>query len=737
MNRIRRELIENLFEYLDTGVFNNRSNETYVKAYGTVLELADQEDFSELLYNYYIDTIKNYTIENVKKSLSEQTGETFLSNLVKRWENHKILVYWMRKIFMYLDKYHVKNTQSTPLFQVGLEIFREEIFEGIAGHLRGVIIEQIRKEREGQLIDRNLLKEVLLCFVQVGLTEVSIEKIIEKGDDGKREKIVWKGTKHLERYKDLFETFFLSDTQEYYRSKSAGWISCLSCPEYISKAKKVLEEEEDRAEKYLDHSTMNPLLAIVVEEIVTKHALTLTEMEGTGCLDMFKHKKLDELRNMYLVFKRDEQTLKYMTSKMNPYIEVRGSKIVEDEKLQQDAIEYTKALLEFKSEIDAMVEYSFDNHSVFQRCRDLSFQNFMNKCQFSAPYIASYADHEMRKGLKGVSEAETDQRLEALIKLFLCLNDRDVFIRNYTRYLSKRLLDGTSISDEAEEKMISKLKVECGHNIVNKISSMYQDIALSSNLMEEFKGLSHRGSPGGINMTVQVLRSGCWPEQSSEPCIIPPELETCTKAFQNFYLNKHQGRNLTWLLGFGTVEIGTNFAKRNYTCIVNPYQAAILLLFNSGDSYTLAAIKEATKLSDRTLKAHVLGFFNPKMKILQKSSKGKVLNDEDQITVNSDFHTTSLRVNYVPKKVKKCESNTKEEEQAIQSERKNILDSVIVRIAKSRRVIKHQELVAEVIRQVSHFRPQPTMIKTQIESLIQREFLARDEKDRATYNYIP
>jgi len=56
----------------------------------------------------------------------------------------------------------------------------------------------------------------------------------------------------------------------------------------------------------------------------------------------------------------------------------------------------------------------------------------------------------MRRGLRGISEDETEQRLEALIQLFVCLYDRDVFIRSYTRFLAKRLLDGTSVSNDAE-----------------------------------------------------------------------------------------------------------------------------------------------------------------------------------------------------------------------------------------------------------------------------------------------
>ena len=123
--------------------------------------------------------------------------------------------------------------------------------------------------------------------------------------------------------------------------------------------------------------------------------------------------------------------------------------------------------------------------------------------------------------------------------MFVCLHDRDVFIRYYTRFLAKRLLDETSVSDEAEQSMISKLKVECGHNIVNKISSMYQDKTLSENIMKDFKLLSHKGSPDGIILSVQVLRNGCWPEQSIEPCLIPDELKNCLKKFEQFYYSKH------------------------------------------------------------------------------------------------------------------------------------------------------------------------------------------------------
>ena len=117
----------------------------------------------------------------------------------------------------------------------------------------------------------------------------------------------------------------------------------------------------------------------------------------------------------------------------------------------------------------------------------------MNKCEFTAHYIASYCDNELRKGLKGVSETETEQRLDAIIKLFCCLHGRDVFIKSYIKFLSNRLLNKTFLSAEAEEQMLSKLKVECGHNTTNKMSQMFTDST----------GLN--GAYGGVDMRGEVL----------------------------------------------------------------------------------------------------------------------------------------------------------------------------------------------------------------------------------------
>ena len=49
---------------------------------------------------------------------------------------------------------------------------------------------------------------------------------------------------------------------------------------------------------------------------------------------------------------------------------------------------------------------------------------------------------------------------------------------------------------------------------------------------------------------------------------------------------------------------------------------------------------------------------------------------------------------------------------------------------KGRKKEKHNVLINEVIKQIISFKPEPAMIKQQIECLIETDYLMRDENDR-------
>ena len=244
---------------------------------------------------------------------------------------------------------------------------------------------------------------------------------------------------------------------------------------------------------------------------------------------------------MYRVFKRVESTLKNIILKIQPYIEALGEKIINDENLLKDPILFTKELLSLKADIDIMVSKSFQEDIRFQKCRDESFQNFMNRCDKTPGYIASYCDNEMKNELKGKSEQQTDSRLEAIIRLFCCLHGRDIFIKVYTKFFAIRLLNKTFISKDAELAMLQKLKIECGHNTVNKLSSMLNDINISKDLNEEFKKtmMAKQIEESGIIFNAEILTSGHWPDQHTIPCILSDEMKNITAKFEVFYKQKY------------------------------------------------------------------------------------------------------------------------------------------------------------------------------------------------------
>lgn len=139
---------------------------------------------------------------------------------------------------------------------------------------------------------------------------------------------------------------------------------------------------------------------------------------------------------------------------MDPFIMQEGRKIIKNEELSKDPIKFTLKLLELKAEMDNIIERAFNNDMRFQKARDIAFQNFMNEFDRTPQFIAFYMDNELKRGFKQLSEDQIELKIEAVIKLFCCLHGRDVFIQSYSNLLANRLLNKTSVSNNAEQRMI-------------------------------------------------------------------------------------------------------------------------------------------------------------------------------------------------------------------------------------------------------------------------------------------
>jgi cullin 3 len=727
---IETERVRPLLKYLRTGVFENQTSLSYIKAYSVVVHFGDQQNHTEPLYKYYVTTVETYCKE-VAAPLHEHQGMQLLKEVANVWEKATILIFWMQRVFLYLDRFFTKNNQEHPdLCTKALRIFKSEIYDVIKEPVIHSFLECIKSERSGDDIDNNILNKVTEMLTTVG----DASPVVRKERSAYGDKLWWE-TKGTGVYKEDFEVRLLTETSEYYRGQVAGMLQW-TCPEYLQEVERRLQAENARIEKYLHRSSTEPLLKTMQKELILDTAQRVVEM-STGLKAMLQQKRDSEMSLMYSLFSREHDTIPYMTGELEPYIEHRTTAIVEDQAKIEDSSAYIESLLALKQELDEMVSTCFKNDAAFQRSRNRGLENVLNKNTRCAKYLAVYCDLQMKKELKGKSEEETNSFITKTIGLFAHLKDKDVFLDFYKQALSKRLLNKTSISNDAEDQMISKLKIECGQQSVQKLASMFTDMSLSDQLQEEYKKCSHGGQPGGIDHDVRVLQTNSWPDQVEDAKITPSlEMVTCMDAFAAFYNNRHTGRKLRWMFNMGQIDMNTHIFQKKHILSVSTYQGMLLMIFNKGSQFSFGELQKETGIPEAECKRQLLSLTVSRNKVLSKDSSGKTVESGTMFLVNPSMTHEKLKI--VIGMIKKDDKSPAEQappEPPV--ERKHVVDAAIVRVMKARKQLDHNTLLEEVFKQCTLFKPQPQQIKLQIENLIEREFLNRDPAQRNVYHYLP
>lgn len=87
-----------------------------------------------------------------------------LEQYVKAWDNSKIYLRWVMKIFNNLDKHHLQILDTT-ICHTGFKIFKDCCFVPQAPRVISLIFELLNKEREGEEIPSLLVIRALkVCF---------------------------------------------------------------------------------------------------------------------------------------------------------------------------------------------------------------------------------------------------------------------------------------------------------------------------------------------------------------------------------------------------------------------------------------------------------------------------------------------------------------------------------------------------------------------------------------------
>lgn len=122
-------------------------------------------------------------------------------------------------------------------------------------------------------------------------------------------------------------------------------------------------------------------------------------------------------------------------------------------------------------------------------------------------------------------------------------------------------------------------------------------------------------------------------------------------------------------------------------------------------------------------------------KILTKHPKGREVSETDEFSFNAGFKDDKYRLKINQIQQKETPEEAKETTKRVLLDRQSHLQLVIVRILKSRKTIKHQELIMEVVNTLKErFQVDPPEIKKAIDTLIEQEYMERAGRD--VYNYV-
>ncbi|KAJ1982509.1 ubiquitin ligase (cullin) of SCF [Dimargaris verticillata] len=675
-----------------------------------------------------------------------------------------------------------------PLF---LLLWNTELFLPLQDKLITAGLEQISLRRVGKMINSDHIKDLASSLVSVSLCEADQAHRHPPGD---RSTSLAADAQSYEVYRHYFEQKFIATTQIHYAHEGSTFRAHHSVVEYMQRAEMWINDEEQWCELYLPHITL-PLLRKTCNAQLIEAASSALCQEF---LPLLGHERLDDLARLYRLLSRLPNGLSPLLQMFKDHVCQSGKDAMETLAKQTGATSsssggdtvvdprmYTDTLLAVHQKFLGMVNRALNGDSNFTIELDKACREFINRnslCNsgtaFRSPeLLARYADLLLRKGSsvgggqgsagngggpsKGVvDEAALEEHLSGVMTVFKYIDDKDVFQKFYSKMLAKRLVNGTSVTEDAEASMISKLKVACGHEYTSKLQRMFMDISISRELYQGFRQwLAETSQPmPSFDFSMLVLGTAYWPLQSpTTPFRVPEEIAGAHTQFQNYYDTKHSGRNLNWLFQYSKAEVRTPFTKSKgnpvYTLQVSTYQLAILLLFNHADTWSFEALQQSTNLLADTLSKELTYLVKSRLLLVTTTplssasaqvlvtaagaSDGNPPSPQSQYTLNLGFKSRKVRLNLnIPMKSEQ-KQEVETTNKTVTEDRKVLIQAAIVRIMKTRRTMEHVQLMNEVIAQLqARFKPSVPDIKKAIDAVVDRDYIERIEGQKNMYKYL-
>lgn len=704
-------------------VWNDRFSDVYS------LCVAHPEPMADRLYA----ETKQYLIDHVAKLLNkvQEGGE---ANLVKNyflyWSQYSVGSTYLHRLYLYLNQQHIRTQkvsdaeiiygspdssgEQMEIGELALEVWQSGMIAPLGPRLVKLLLEAIDQDRAQQPLSISIeaVRGTILSFVEV------------QG---------YKKKSQLQLYQELFEEPFLNTSGEHFKLAAARLLEEKDVSLYMERVKAKIEEELLRARRFLHPSSLPKVTHRFETHMVAEHL----EFLYSECMTMVKNERKRDLSNMYDLLKSVQNAMLVLVDTVLEHIKTQGLNAIGNLQGENTHINFVENLLAVYKKYRQLIQEVFKSDQNFMGALDKACNSVINHrpnngkspCR-SPELLAKYCDTLLKKSSKGISESEVDEKLSESIIIFKYIDDKDVFQKFYSRMLAKRLIHQQTQSMDAEEAMINRLKQACGYEFTSKLHRMFTDISVSTDLNNKFNEfLKNDNIDLGINFSIYVLQAGAWPlgQAVVTPFALPQQLEKSVQMFESFYHNRFNGRKLTWLHHLCQAELRLGHLKKSYVITVQTFQMAILLLFENTNALTCREIRDTLQLNAEQFHRHAISLVDSKL-LLADSEE---LTPDVTLRLNMDYSNKRTKFRITAAVQKETPHEVEQTMNSVEEDRKMYLQAAIVRIMKSRKVLKHNLLIQEVYAQSRvSFAPSVQLIKKCIESLIDKQYIERTPHSR-------
>lgn len=286
--KIDAEGIQPFIQFVEVSDKEFFKSKGFVDLYDIIFKMCIQRDpdnWSEHLYQKYVDSLRNYIQQKVLSKLRAvrhgHADRPFLCEWAQRWKNFKLVVKGLSRLFMYLDRFYTDSTDNVlPLRPQAFKLYSDTVFTEMGTPVRNAVLRCIERERQGEEQDRPLLQQCLQAFIEIGFLYAD---------------------RKLKVYKEEFEKKMVEESGAFYKQRASGWKDQDSCPAYMERVETIIGAERQRVDAYMNRSSLQPLIAECYRHLLQAHQADILRKQ-TGLSWLLATDSLPDIARIYRLY---------------------------------------------------------------------------------------------------------------------------------------------------------------------------------------------------------------------------------------------------------------------------------------------------------------------------------------------------------------------------------------------------------------------------------------------------